>query len=56
MFACRCLLIEMMTGLPVRHPIRRNAEAIVDDIDALACLLTGKADYFHDLPGSSPSS
>jgi hypothetical protein len=50
--ACRKAMVSILSGYPARHPIYREANALIADIDALGTLLTGKSDYFH-LPGHS---
>ncbi len=45
--ACRREMVGVLTAYPVRHPIYREANALIVDIDALATLLTGDPTYFQ---------
>jgi hypothetical protein len=40
-------MVSVLSAYPFRHPIYREANALIADIDALGTLLTGKADYFQ---------
>ena len=44
---CRREMVGVLAAYPARHPIYREANALIVDIDALATLLTGNAAYFH---------
>lgn len=51
---CRRTLLAAGQGLPARNPVQREMSHLVDDIDALACLLTGDRTYFHASPHRTP--
>ena len=49
---CRTVAVRAISALEPRAPIAREARHLLDDIDALACLITGDRAYFH-APGHS---
>ena len=51
MKVCRDAMIKIAIAYPPRHPIAREADWLVKDIDNLAGILTGKHDLWHSHRG-----
>ena len=51
MKACRDAMIDIARSYPARHPIAREADWLVKDIDNLAGIITGKRDLWHSNRG-----
>jgi len=50
---CRAQMIEVMRGERMSSAAYRSAEAMRDEIDQMAFLLTGRKDYFHSKDAAS---
>jgi len=51
---CRDEMIRIARCYPPRHPIAREAGWLVRDIDALAGIITGKPDWWHEKGSTAP--